>query len=358
MKLIKNANLYGDIVCIACDGGKIVSVSTEPARECEYTEVLDVFGAKIYPGLIDIHTHGAMGLDAMDGDSLNALGAYYLEQGTTTWCPTTMTMRFGDIERATNAPYDGRGANMAGFHLEGPFINPDKCGAQDPKYATAPSRELFSLISRNASLITVAPELDGCIDFIKECPIKVAVGHTCADYDTTCRAIEAGADCLTHTFNAMPPIHHRAPGPIVAGAERGAYAQLICDGIHVHPASVRMLISLYGTDRVILISDSISATGLPDGDYTLGGLATRMKGGIVTLVEGGNLAGSSVTLLECVRRAISFGISERDAFKMASENPAKYMGLNKGVIAAGYDADFIVLDNELNLIHSIARGEF
>lgn len=357
MKLIKNANLFGELVFIMCDGGKIVSVTKEEPSEYEYSDVLDVFGAKIYPGLIDIHTHGAMGLDAMDGDSLNALGAYYLEQGTTTWCPTTMTMRLRDIELAVSARYDGKGANMAGFHLEGPFISPEKCGAQDPKYATAPSRELFSLISKNATLITLAPELDGAIDFIKECPIKVAIGHTSCDFDTACLAIEAGANCLTHTFNAMPSIHHRAPGPIIAGAECGAYAQLICDGIHVHPAMIRSLISLYGEDRVIFISDSISATGLPDGDYILGGLKTTMRSGIVTLTTGA-LAGSSVTLLECVRRAISFGIDERAAFKMASETPARYLGLNKGVIAEGYDADFIVLDDELNLIRSIVRGEF
>lgn len=356
MKLIKNADLYGERVFIVCDGDKIASVSTDmPVGE--YDSVLDLDGARIFAGLIDIHTHGAMGLDAMDGDSLDLLGEYYLANGTTTWYPTTMTMSMEDIEAAVNAVYGTKGANLGGFHLEGPFINPKRCGAQDPKHALTPTMELFERIGKRAALITVAPEIDGAIDFIKNCPIKVAIGHTTTDYDTAMLAIDAGADSLTHTFNAMPSIHHRAPGPIVAGADGGAYAQLICDGIHVHPGAVRMLITLYGTDRVILISDSISATGLPDGDYVLGGLAARMSGGIVTLPDG-TLAGSSVSLLECVRRAISFGISERDAFKMASENPARYMGLNKGVIAEGYDADFIVLDSDLNLVRSIVRGEF
>ena len=154
----------------------------------------------------------------------------------------------------------------------------------------------------------------------------------------------------------MPGLHHRDPGPIPAGAECGAYAELICDGIHVHPAMVRLLIGLYGTDRVVLISDSVEATGLSDGSYTLGGQDIVVKDGVARTL-GGNLAGSTSTLFDCVKCAISFGIPKCDAVKMASATPALMMGLNKGKIEVGYDADFIIVDNEFNLIRAIARGE-
>jgi N-acetylglucosamine-6-phosphate deacetylase len=152
-------------------------------------------------------------------------------------------------------------------------------------------------------------------------------------------------------------MHHRKPGPIPAGAEAGIYAELISDGVHINPAMVRLLVSLYGTDRVILISDSMRAAGLEDGKYDLGGQMMTVTGG-VAYTDGGNLAGSTTNLFECVRRAISFGIPASDAFKMASENPARLMGLNKGKIEAGYDADFVIVDEELNLVKAIARGEF
>ena len=356
MKIIKNVICDGRQVDIAVENGKIYNIYDSGSSECPDAEYVDFGGAEIYPGLIDIHSHGALGHDTMDADALDFLAEYYLKNGITTWYPTTMTMSVDDINAAVTAPYAGGGASILGFHFEGPFINAKRCGAQDPEYAIAPDASLFDS-HECMKMITVAPETEGAIEYIKNCPAVVAIGHTCCDYDTARAAFLAGAKCLTHTFNARPGIHHRDPGPVIAGAECGAYAQLICDGIHIHPAVVRSLIKLYGTERVILISDSISATGLPDGEYTLGGQAVRMDGGVVTLREG-VLAGSSVTLFECVRRAISFGIPKADAVKMASENPARLMGINKGVIAEGYDADFIIVDSDFNLVRAIARGEF
>ena len=355
MKLIRNVRLYGDVVDIAIENGRISDIvphGSEKYAECDGT---DFGGNKIYPGLIDIHTHGAIGIDTMDA-RLDELSEFYLSHGTTTWYPTTMTMSTEDILRATGAKYEGRGANIPGFHLEGPYINVSRKGAQNAKYILEPSIEHFKSLG-NIKLVTIAPEVEGAVDFIRECDAVVCIGHTDCNYDTAMAAFEAGAKCLTHTFNAMPSIHHRNPGPIPAGADAGAYAQLIADGFHVHPTVIRMLVKLYGTDRVVLISDSLAATALADGNYISGGLAVTVKGGSATLSDG-TIAGSTVTLFECVRRAISFGISESDAVKMASETPAALMGLNKGRIEVGYDADFIIVDDEFNLVRAIARGEF
>lgn len=316
-------------------------------------------GAKIFPGLIDIHSHGAIGKDTMYAD-FEELSRFYLENGTTTWYPTTMTMSFEDISRAANAKteYEG-GANIPGFHLEGPFINEKYKGAQNEKYICPPSLSLLDSCPR-AKLITVAPELEGAYEFIAAARARgvvVCLGHTDADYDTAAAAFAAGAQCLTHTFNAMPGIHHRKPGPIAAGADCGAYAQLISDGKHIHPSAVRLLVKLYGKDRVILISDSIEAAKMPDGNYTLGGLDITVKDGTARTVKDGALAGSTSTLLDCVRCAISFGISERDAFEMASAVPARLMGLNKGQLDVGFDADFIITDEKYNLITAAAMGK-
>ena len=350
MKLIKNVRLYGNLCDIAIEDGKIVEIGKIDG------EGEDFGGAKIYPGLIDTHSHGCIGHDTCEAD-LHEMAKHYLKNGTTTWYPTTMTVSEEEIIAATKAECDfPDGANIPGFHLEGPFINVALKGAQNEKYVIPPTHELLAKCDK-VKKISVAPEVEGCIDFIKECGLVVALGHTDCDYDTARAAFDAGARSLTHTFNVMPPIHHRAPGPIPAGADDGrVFAQLISDGKHVHPAVVRMLVKLYGTDRVVLISDSVEATGLPDGNYTLGGQDIIVKDRTARTL-GGNLAGSTSTLFECVKCAIEFGIPKADAVKMASETPAKMMGLNKGKIEVGYDADLIIVDGNFNLIRAIARGE-
>ena len=350
MKIIKNVRHKGDIVDIAIDGGKIVNIGKNLVGEG-----VDFGGAKIYPGLIDTHSHGCIGRDTMDAD-LSAMSEYYLSVGVTTWYPTTMTMSKEDIVRATNIDLSSiGGANIPGFHMEGPFINVKYKGAQNEKYVIPASDELFSEC-KNIKKVTVAPEVDGNIEFIKGCPAVCSIGHSTCDYETALRAFEAGAKCLTHTYNCMSPMHHRAPGPIPAGAECGAYAEAISDGVHIHPAMIRLLVKLYGKERVILISDSMRATGLGDGEYEFGGQPITVTDG-KAFTDGGNLAGSTTNLFECTRRAISFGIPEEDAVMMASENPARLMGLNKGKIEIGLDADFIIVDDDFNLIRAIARGE-
>ena len=353
MKILKNVRLHGELTDIAVENGKIAKIGKDLG------DGKDFEGLKIYPGLIDIHSHGCIGYDTMDEENhLDEMADYYLEHGTTTWYPTTMTMSREDIIRATSRNIDlGHGANIPGFHMEGPFINPKYKGAQNGDYIFAPNMELFRACP-NVKMVSLAPELPHSKAFIEECPAVVSIGHTDADYETALGAFRAGAKCLTHTFNAMNGIHHRAPGPIGAASDfEGAYAQLITDGMHIAPASVRMLVKIMGEDRVIIISDSMCATGLADGEYMFGGQPIDVVDGVAR-IKAGNLAGSTTTLFGCVKAMISFGYPEETAVKMATENPARLMGLNKGRIEVGYDADFILVDDDFNLKYSIARGEF
>ncbi len=351
MKVLKNVNLYGEITDITVENGKIARIGKTELDGVDFSE------NKIYPGLIDIHIHGCIGEDTMDGD-LERMNEWLLSMGTTSWCPTTMSESRENIVRATSAKTDfASGANIIGFHLEGPFINKECKGAMNEEYIIPPSRELFDMC-KNVARITLAPEVWGAMDFIKECPVQVSIGHTKADYDTVCEAFYSGATSLTHTYNVMPGIHHRAPGPIGACSDNESiYAELIADGIHIHPSAIRMLVKILGTERIILISDAMRAAGLSDGEYDLGGQMMTVKNSVARTKDG-NLAGSTVTLFECVKRIIGFGVDEQTAVRMASENPAKLLGLNKGKIEVGYDADFIIVDDSFNLVRSIARGEF
>ena len=351
MKILKNVKLRGELTDVAVENGKIISIGKTEGNG------VDFHGNKIYPGLIDIHIHGCIGYDTMEG-GLPEMSDWLLKNGTTTWFPTTMSMSEEDIVRATSADINfGHGANIPGFHMEGPFINKKCKGAMNEKYIVPPSIEMFAKC-KNVKRITLAPEIEGSLDFIKECPVQVSIGHTEADYYTASEAFLAGATSLTHTYNVMPGIHHRAPGPIGACFDtEGVFAELISDGVHVHPSAVRMLVKLFGVDRTVLISDSMRAAGLSDGEYEFGGQTMTVKDSVAR-TAGGNLAGSTATLFYCVKQAIKFGIAEEDAVKMATENPARLMKLNKGKIEVGYDADFIIVDEDFNLVTAIARGEF
>ncbi len=351
MNIIKNVRLNGELTDIKIENGKIASIGkTQEAG-------VDFGGNRIFPGLIDIHNHGCIGYDTMEGH-LEEMADYQLAHGTTTWYPTTMTMSADDIITATNADISfGHGSDIPGFHMEGPFINKKYKGAQNEAYILPPTMDLFNKC-KSIKRVTIAPEAEGSFEFIESCPAQISLGHTDATYDTAMEAFKRGASSLTHTYNVMPGIHHRAPGPIGAGSDsEGVMAELICDGKHIHSSAVKMLIKIFGNDRVIFVSDSMRATGLGDGEYSFGGQRIIVKNG-TALTETGNLAGSTSTLFDCVRTAISFGISEEDAVKMASENPARLMGLNKGRIEVGYDADFIIVDKDFNFVKSIVRGEF
>lgn len=347
--IIKNALLKDGIFDIKIVNGKIDDIGA-------FDEVsdIDAKGKRVIPGLIDTHIHGFMGIDTADGE-LNKISRDLALAGTTSFLPTTMTDSVENLIKTTNQPLPESGANVIGFHLEGPYISKKKKGAQNENYIKAPDLNEFTQF-KNVAVITLAPELNEAEDFIKNCGCKVSIGHTDCDCETAIKAIEAGADCLTHTFNAMPPLLHRAPGPIGAAAEKEIYAELICDGRHVSKSAVVALYKMFSSDRVILISDAIRPAGLPDGEYSSGGLEVIMNDGTLTL-EDGTLAGGSQPLLECVKTAVSFGIDFYEAVKMASETPAKRFGLNKGKVEKGYDADLVIINDDFTVSDVIINGE-
>ena len=343
--IFKNAFINGEIKDIKTENGKITEIG-KISGEGE-----DLEGKTLIAGLIDIHTHGAKGVDTMDGENIEKISEYLGKNGVTSYLPTTMTVDMKDIKKVTDKIPETAGARILGYHLEGPYISKERKGAQNEKYIKAPDLEEFKAL-KNIKMVTLAPELPGSMEFIKKCGAAVSIGHTSCDYETAAEAIKAGAACLTHTFNAMPPLNHRNPGPIGAAIDENIYVQVICDGLHLHKSVVKMLYKTFGADRMILISDSMRATGLSDGEYEFGGQPIDVIDGVAR-TKGGALAGSTTNLLGCVKKAIEFGIPKEDAFKMASETPAKLLGLKKGKIEVGYDAEFAVLDDDMNVIDII-----
>ena len=339
--IYKNAKINGEIKDIRVENGKFAEIGKINESG------IDLQGQEVIPGLIDIHTHGAMGVDTMDGENIEKISEYLLKNGITSWLPTTMTVSMEDIKRVTDTIPNTKGAKILGYHLEGPYISKNRKGAQNEKYIKNPDIAEFEN-HKNRKMVTLATELPGSMDFIKTCKSVVSIGHTDCDYETAMEAIKNGAKCLTHTFNAMPPLHHRNVGPIGAAIDENIYVQVICDGLHIHKSVIKMLYRTFSADRMILISDSMRATGLADGEYEFGGQMIDVKNGIARTKDGA-LAGSTSNLRTCIKKAIEFGIPKDDAIKMASETPAKLLGIKKGKIEVGYDADFAVVDDEMNI---------
>lgn len=350
--LFKNLSINGEIFDILCRDGKIEKIGKFDGN----TKVnsVDFHGRRAFAGLVDIHTHGMGGIDTMDAD-FSELPKLYAASGTTTVYPTTMTASHEAIVKVLTADIADVGAKIGGIHLEGPYISEKRKGAQNANFIRNPDTTEFQSYDR-AKIITLAPELSGAIEYIKNTDMLVCVGHTNADYETALLAANAGAKCLTHIYNGMAPLHHRMPSVIGAAFDRDMYVQVICDGKHIHPSAIRILYKLFGADRLILISDSVRAAGLPDGKYEFGGQEMTVTNGTAIMPDGA-LAGSTSTLLDCVKCAIDFGIPEKDAFKMASETPAKLLGLNCGKIAEGYDCDLIVFDDKNNIDTVIINGK-
>ena len=328
----------------------------------EVTGGTDAAGSYIIPGLLDIHTHGAMNEDASDGkpEGLVKMSRYYAAGGVTSWCPTTMTLQEPVLTKAMHAVRDyarpADGAKVAGIHLEGPFLSLKKCGAQNPDNLHAPDAEMFHRLNEASGglvrLVTVAPEEPGAIPFIREVSktATVSLGHTTADYDTAKAAYEAGASHATHLFNAMPALNHREPGVVAAASDAGATVELITDGFHIHPAVIRLVHRLF-SEKLVSISDSLRCAGRPDGDYELGGLPITLTGGVARLRGSSTLAGSSVHLMDGLRRAVSFGVPLEEAVLAATLTPAKAIRQEHriGSLAPGKAADFVVLDADLNV---------
>lgn len=325
-------------------------------------EGIDAAGQYLLPGLIDVHTHGAMGSDFSDGPAadMGAMAAYYAAHGVTSFLATTMTLPEETLCRAAKAVTAFEpAADMArcqGLHLEGPFFCYEKRGAQSADFLRAPDIALFDRVSEAAGgrvrLVAVAPELEGALPFIahaaKTC--AVSLGHTACDYDTAAAAFEAGATQLTHLFNAMEGLHHRMPGPIGAGMDAGVYAELICDGLHVHPAAIRAAFALF-PERIVLISDSLRCAGMPEGAYELGGQPITLKNGRCTLKDSDTIAGSVITVYDGLVNAAHYGIPLETAAAAGTHNPARALRLENqcGFIAPGLSADLLLLDGSLGI---------
>ena len=370
--LIKNAFVYTprhtfEKGSILIREGRIVPFGTPEEGE----EVLDAEGLYALPGLVDIHFHGAMGKDFCDGteEAIQTLADFEASKGVLAICPATMTFSeeiLNGVMDAAAAHKNGKGADLVGINMEGPFISPQKVGAQNPEYVHTADIEMFRRLQKRANglikLVDVAPEEPGALDFIRACrdEVRISIAHTCTDYDTAIAAFEAGATHMTHLYNAMPGITHRAPGPIIAALEKGAEVELITDNVHIHPAMVRFTFRTFGDDHMILIADSMMACGLPDGQYSLGGQAVTVEGRRATLTEQpGTIAGSATCLYDCMKVAVrEMNVPLESAVRAASENPARSIGIDAdyGSLAAGRYGNVILADADLNIQAVIQKG--
>ena len=371
---IRNANIYteehrfvrGDA---AVENGRFVSCTGDPAGE---EAVVDAEGMYLIPGLVDIHFHGCKGADMCDGtkEALDVITSYEASVGVTSVCPATMTIPKDELlevmKNAGSYEYSG-GSHLVGINMEGPFISPAKKGAQAAENIMHCDYEYFSQLQKAANglikLVDIAPEEPGAMEFIDRAKgeVVISLAHTASGYDTAREAIEHGASHATHLYNAMPPLNHREPG--VIGAVRDSekcHPELICDGVHIHPSVIRATFAMFGADRMILISDSMRATGMPDGQYTLGGLDVKVVGNHATLVSDGALAGSVTNLADCLRTVVKkMEIPLETAIACATINPAKSLGIEDtyGSIAPGKKANIVLLDENLELKMVIKDGQ-
>lgn len=333
--------------------------------------IIDADGCYVIPGLIDIHSHGACGHDFSDAseEGIHRILEYQREQGITSYCPTTMTLPRVQLENVMKTAkrvkdknyHKNKEATLVGINMEGPFLDIEKKGAHLEEYILEPDVDFFrscnELSGGLVRLITLAPNKKGVVEFIREIQgeATIALGHSAAIYEEAKRALDVGASHITHLYNAMRSMHHREPGLIGAAIEKeGCMAELICDGIHVHESMVHVAFKLF-PDRIILISDSIRATGMGDGIYELGGQQVKVSGRLATL-EDGTIAGSVTNLFECMKMAIAYGIKPEDAIASATMNPAKCIGIYQevGSISIGKKADILLLDSQFQLVKVIS----
>ena len=325
-------------------------------------EVIDAEGLLVLPGLVDIHSHGAAGEDFSDGnpEGLKKILQYEKRCGITSYCPTSMTFpkeRLRQIFASIKGAQTEDGATVVGINMEGPFLDPAKKGAHVEKWIAAPDVAFVRELNQDADglvrLVTLAPNMDGAEEFIKEMheEVCISLGHTAADYDCASRAMKLGAHHVTHLYNAMQPFGHRAPGLIGAAMDDPeCMVELICDGYHIHPSAIRAAFRMFGPERVILISDSMRATGMENGTYELGGQEVTVKDRKAVLKDG-TLAGSATNLYGCMCKAIEFGIPLEQAIMAVTANPARSIGIfdQVGSIRIGKQADLLLVSENLEL---------
>ena len=325
-------------------------------------EVIDAEGLLVLPGLVDIHSHGAAGEDFSDGnpEGLKKILQYEKRCGITSYCPTSMTFpkeRLRQIFASIKGAQTEEGAKVVGINMEGPFLDPAKKGAHVEKWIAAPDVAFVRELNQDADglvrLVTLAPNMDGAEEFIKEMheEVCISLGHTAADYDCASRAMKLGAHHVTHLYNAMQPFGHRAPGLIGAAMDDPeCMVELICDGYHIHPSAIRAAFRMFGPERVILISDSMRATGMENGTYELGGQEVTVKDRKAVLKDG-TLAGSATNLYGCMCKAVEFGIPLEQAIMAATANPARSIGIFDcvGSIRIGKQADLLLVSENFEL---------
>ncbi|MGN0272667.1 MAG: N-acetylglucosamine-6-phosphate deacetylase [Lachnospiraceae bacterium] len=353
----------------------IIGQTTASDLELQDTEIVDGKGCYAIPGLIDMHFHGCMGDDFCDGtkEAIARIAEYEASIGVTAMAPATMTLPVEELEQILKVAAEykkgaTKGADLIGINMEGPFISSAKKGAQDEKNMILCDTEVCQRFL-NASdglvkFVGIAPEeSENYLEFIEKMKDKVniSLAHTNADYDTAKAAFDAGANHAVHLYNAMPAFTHREPGVVGAVSDsRHVTAEIICDGVHIHPSTVRATFKMMGENRMILISDSMRATGMPEGQYTLGGLDVNVVGNRATLVSDGALAGSVTNLMDCMRTVVKkMGIPLETAVACATMNPAKSLGEydRYGSISKGKKANVVLLDEELDLQMVVKDGE-
>lgn len=358
---------------IGIKGGQLHILPKEE-KPADGAAVYDAEGKRVVPGFIDVHTHGAVGVDvnAASAEELEKIGHFMATQGTTSWLCSVLT----DTKEQTlwcidefkkHKEMENNGANLLGIHLEGPFLAPEFKGAMPEHLLRDADVELLKEYQKaaegNIKYITVSPEIEGIVDAIpamKELGIVVAIGHSGADYDTSMKAIENGAASCTHIFNAMKLLHQHFPAIMGAAMESDIYCEAICDGRHLHPGVVRLLLKTKGLDKVVAITDSIMAAGLPDGNYKLGVNDVVVVDGDAKLASNGVRAGSTLTTGQALKNIMKFtGRPIEEILRLLTENPAKLIGVfdKKGSIEEGKDADLVILDEENNVTDTFVMGK-
>ncbi|NLX69735.1 MAG: N-acetylglucosamine-6-phosphate deacetylase [Clostridiales bacterium] len=369
MKVIKGGIVYqGDgwryNADILLENGKILDIV--PSGSYEGEQVVNVDGCYVCPGFIDIHIHGCAGRDVMDGsvESLEEMAKFVAGHGTTSFLATTTTSSLEATRNSLKAVNEimkkqSQGAQIIGVHLEGPFINSRAKGAQAEKYILPASRDNFAeLVGEYEGIvrrITMAPDIEGAqelTEYLVNNGIVVSMGHTAASYEKCIEGIEWGMSHATHFYNAMTPLKHREPGAVGAFMEReDTTIELIADFVHVHPVALKIAVGVKGFSKVALITDSLAATGMDDGEYFLGSEEVVVVQGVARLKRGGNLAGSTLTQDQALRNMVSIGFEVNDVIRMLVEVPAAIAGVGhrKGRIEKGFDADLVILDKNLNV---------